>query len=130
DGSEQIRQLGRAGGPDAAAVVMEATDGERGDGRADGQTGGQKTGDQEKYQSARPPDRPSAFLHSSFTNRYAVFLVIPVSAARRSATSLRVIPWARRARARSAGSGGRSARTALPVPATTTVTSPRAGASA
>src|SRR6266576_481868 len=69
-------------------------------------------------------------VHSSLTSRYAVFLVIPVSAAICSATSRRVIPCASRTRARASGSGGavRSSRTGLPVPATITVTSPRGGA--
>src|SRR6266568_1444092 len=117
---EEIRQRGGAGVPIATTVVMQPPDCERGRGAS--------AGERQPDQGQR--DRPA--VHSSLTSRYAVFLVIPVSAASCSAASRRVIPCAKSARARSSGSGtvARSSRVGLPVPATITVTSPRAGASA
>src|SRR5688572_9262877 len=49
-------------------------------------------------------------IHRSFTNRYAELREIPVSAATRSATSLRDIPSASQARARASASAGGATR--------------------
>ena len=63
--------------------------------------------DDRRFTDRRFSDRPP---HSSFTSRYALFLVIPVSVASWSATSLRVMPRARRTRARASGSTAGSSR--------------------
>src|SRR5205807_5028843 len=140
---EEVRQARWIRVPVAAAVVMQTTDGQlriadcglrirRGDVRcAQSAIANPRSaiGSAGERQPECGKDDGQGF-HSSFTSRYAVFRVIPVSAARRSATSLRVIPCASRARARSSGSGGRSSRAGRPAPATTTVTSPRTGARA
>jgi len=102
---EEVRQRGGAGVPVAAAVVMQAAIvSEAADGRLDEAA--------VRNITRRPPDRPSADrrrrLHSSFTNRYAVFLVMPVSAATCSATCGASSP-APAARARALGVGGGSA---------------------
>src|SRR5438034_2309939 len=142
---EEIRQRGGAGVPVAPTVVMQPTD--RQTGRLRSAECGMRNGRAGIYSAFHTPHSALASVgdgqpeceqddrrgfHSSLTSRYAVFLVIPVSTASCSATSRRVIPWAKSARARFSGSGeeARSSRAGLPVPATITVTSPRAGASA
>src|SRR5438093_11316694 len=142
-GREQVGERGRVRVAVAAAVVVEAADGEKGGTRnAEVGTRNRMARDCSAFRVPRfafmPPGEPergeaqeySQELHNSFTNRYAVFREIPVSSASCSATSLRVSPWASSARARSSASGGGSGALAFPVPATMTVTSPRAGASA
>src|SRR5438046_4637215 len=158
---EEIRQRGGAGVPVATTVVMQPTDrqGRRTNAECGmrsaeciGQSSSRWAGKWdrtvlcnsafriphsalwERVGGGKPQDTQNdrQGSHSSLTSRYAVFLVIPSSAASCSATSRRVIPCAKSARARSSGWGtvARSSRVGLPVPATITVTSPRAGASA
>src|SRR5439155_17943738 len=146
---EEIRQRGRAGVPISPTIIVKAADGERCKTR-NAEVGTRNSPNQcsclcsalrvprsafrEPVGGGKPQDTQNdrQGSHSSLTSRYAVFLVIPVSTASCSATSRRVIPWAKSARARFSGSGpvARSSRVGLPVPATITVTSPRAGASA
>src|SRR5437588_2897536 len=143
---EEVGQFGRSGVPVAAAIIVQAADGERGETRNSecGMRNGRAevgSGDSafriplsafgsagERYQECAHQGRQAG--HRSFTNRYAVFFVIPVSAASWWAASRLVIPWASSVRARASGSVEGSARAGLPVPATTTVTSPRGGAAA
>src|SRR5439155_1462869 len=127
---EQVGQLGWPGVPVAAAVVVQAADGQR------GQMWNVECGMRNRANRPRPvhsafripnsafgspgerqPDQAQSdrqAIHRSLTSRYAVFLVIPVSAASWLATSRLVIPWASSVRARASGSGGDSSRTGLP----------------
>src|SRR2546428_14171271 len=87
DRGEEVREGGGAGVPVAAAVVMQATDGEKRDGRLEGWKVGRsraacsdRAGARHEHNLDLPTVQPS-HLHSSFTNRYAALRVIPVSAA-------------------------------------------------